>query len=357
MGKPQLSAMTAFDPGQSIEELKRIYHLDKIIKLDTNENIYGASPMLMEKVADAIRDLSNYPDCKATILREALAKKYHISPNSLLFGSGLDEVIQIINRTFLDDGDNIVAADPTFSEYYIQARIEGAEVRKVPTVEGKHDLEGMLQAIDKHTQLVWICNPNNPTGTYLNEQELSRFVSLVPKDTTIVVDEAYIEYVSATDYPDTLSLLKHHQNVIILRTFSKAYGLASFRIGYAMADQSIINKLEITRLPFNTSKVSQLAAYAALEDQEFLLSCVRKNKKARDFVVDYCQSHDIKCFPSQTNFVFITLENPKSAHEALLKAGFLTQLHPNGLRISMGEYRDMKDLCQLLSDHLKKELV
>lgn len=198
-----------------------------------------------------------------------VAKHLGVKTEQLLFGSGLDEVIQMISRALLHEGTNVVMANPTFSQYHHHAVIEGAEVREVPLKDGVHDLDAMLQQVDDQTKIVWICNPNNPTGTYVEKQKLLSFLESVPKSALVIMDEAYYEYAGAEDYPQTLPLLEKYENLMVLRTFSKAYGLAAFRIGYAVGNTELIGQLEVARLPFNTSTVAQSVALAALEDQAF----------------------------------------------------------------------------------------
>lgn len=276
--KKRILDLQPYKPGKSPEDIKREYNIDKVIKLASNENPYGCSPHVETAVLSSLHDTATYPDGYATELRKKVSDHLHVDENQLLFGSGLDEVIQIISRVLLCEGDNIITANETFPQYKHHAIIEGAQVREIPLDNGSFDLDGMFQAIDDRTKIVWICNPNNPSGTYLNEETLVRFLEKVPPEIVVVLDEAYYEYVTADDYPNSIPLLTHFNHLIVLRTFSKAYGLAAFRIGYAVGNAQLIEKINIARLPFNTSTFAQQAALAALEDQDFVKKCVRKKR-------------------------------------------------------------------------------
>lgn len=239
------------------------------MKLASNENPFGCSARVTEALTSLASQYALYPDGYAFKLRTKIAEHLGVKAEQLLFGSGLDEVIQMISRALLHEGTNVVMANPTFSQYHHHAVIEGAEVREVSLKDGIHDLDAMLEQVDEKTKIVWICNPNNPTGTYVEKQKLLSFLESVPKSALVIMDEAYYEYAEAEDYPQTLPLLEKYENLMVLRTFSKAYGLAAFRIGYAIGDAKLIGQLEVARLPFNTSTVAQSVALAALEDQAF----------------------------------------------------------------------------------------
>jgi histidinol-phosphate aminotransferase len=360
MLKKQLLELHAYSPGKSIDEVKREYGLKKIVKLASNENPFGCSPKVPEALTSLSGQFALYPDGGAYELRKQVAAHLNVEPEQLLFGSGLDEVIQMLSRSILSAGTNTVMAKPTFSQYRHHAVIENAEVREVPLKDGTHDLEAMLSQIDKHTKIVWICNPNNPTGTYVNTKELEGFMAGVPKTTLVVMDEAYYEYATAEDYPDTLSLLPNYENMVVLRTFSKAYGLASFRMGYAVGHASFISRLQAGRLPFNTSSFAQAAAIAALKDQAFIEQCVTANKQGLKRYYEFCKKHDINYYPSQANFIFMEVGDGNAVFQELLQAGYIVRSGaglglPNGIRVTIGSQEENEEIIALLEKVVAKK--
>lgn len=351
--KPQILTLQAYKPGKPSEVVMREYGLDKVIKLASNENPFGCSPKVFEELRNVVSKFAIYPDGATEEISGKLAKFLNIEPNQLIFGSGADEIIQLISRSLLTKDHNIVQASQTFSQYSHHAVIEGSEVRSVPLVNGVHDLDGMLNAVDKNTKIVWICNPNNPTGTYVNTRLLSAFLENVPSSTFVVVDEAYFEYVSASDYPDTLSLMNKYENLIVLRTFSKAYGLASFRIGYGIANSKLIQELNIARLPFNTSMVAQVAAIASLEDQVFIKNCVAQNKKGMEQYTSFFDAYGIEYYPSQANFIFVPVSNSQEIFTELESKGYIIRAFPTGIRITIGTAAENEGLILQLKSVLK----
>lgn len=355
--KNQLLSLKAYEPGKTVEEIKNAYGLEKLIKLNSNENPYGCSEMVSEAMTMVTEQYALYPDGAATLLRDRVANQLNVNPHGLIFGSGLDEVIQIISRSLLTTGTNIVMASPTFTQYRLHAVIEGADVKEVPTINGIHDLDQMLLQIDKQTRIVWLCNPNNPTGTYVTDTALKTFLEEVPKETLVILDEAYYEFVTAEDYPNSLPLLEKYPNLMILRTFSKAYGLAGFRVGYGIGNPELIQMLEVTRLPFNTNRLGQIAAVAAFDDKVFLGNCLDKNRQGlKEFFV-FCDQNNIDYYPSQANFIFIKTNQAHHLFEQLLQRGFIVRPFPNGVRITIGKEEDNKQLLFQLQDIIQAEKV
>ncbi|GGM22885.1 histidinol-phosphate aminotransferase [Paraliobacillus quinghaiensis] len=350
--------MTPYKPGKQTDDVKKEYGLETIVKLASNENPFGYS----DKVANAIPTLAThveiYPDGYATELREALAGKLNVKKDQLVFGCGSDEVVDIICRTYLDTGMNTIVAKPTFPQYKHNALIQGAEVKEIPLHDGYHDLEGMLQAIDDNTKIVWLCTPNNPTGCLIDEAALTAFMKKCPSDVLVVVDEAYYEYVTSENMPDAIQALKQYSNLIVLRTFSKAYGLAGLRIGYGITSEKIANLLNITRGPFNTTRVAQGAAKIALEDEDFLNSSLEKNTKNKQQFLQFLDELGLDYYDSETNFVFVKLPVSGDAlFEHLLSKGYIIRSgealgHPNGVRITIGKKADM----DAIQDHIRSFL-
>lgn len=348
--KPQILTLQAYKPGKPSEVVMREYGLEKVVKLASNENPFGCSPKVLEAITNVVGKFAIYPDGATEELSAKLAQFLNVNSNQLIFGSGADEIVQIISRALLTKEHNIVAASSTFPQYAHHAVIEGAEVRSVPLIDGVHDLDGMLNQIDLNTKIVWICNPNNPTGTYINSNELEAFIEKVPSSTLIVVDEAYFEYVTATNYPNTISLIDKYSNLMVLRTFSKAYGLASFRIGYGVSNSKLIEELNIARLPFNTSMIAQTAAIVALEDRNFINSCVEENKKGMEQYTTFFNENGIKYYPSQANFIFVPLENSQEIFKELESKGFIIRPFPTGIRITIGTAAENEGLITLLKN-------
>lgn len=359
--KQQLFGMKAYQPGKPMDEVKKMYGLAEVVKLASNENPFGNSPNVKQFLQADATNHAIYPDGYAQNLRTSLANFYHVAENELILGNGSDDLIAIITRALLYPGVNTVMADLSFSQYWHNAEIEGAEVRKVPLKDGVHDLDAMLEAIDDKTSVVWVCNPNNPTGTIVSDEALSAFLAKVPEDVFVVLDEAYIEYVTSTDYKNTLHYYREYSNVILLRTFSKAYGLASFRVGYGIAQADIIAKLDPVRAPFNNTILSQKVAQIALEDQAFIANCREANEIGKKQYVAFCEKHDLQYFPSQTNFVMFEVKaSSQVVFEEMMKRGFIIRsgaaLGLEGyIRVTIGTEAQNAKFLQLLEEVLTEQ--
>jgi histidinol-phosphate aminotransferase len=340
--KERVLTLTPYQPGKSIESVKRQYNLERIVKLASNENPYGCSKKVLAALQANLQDLEIYPDGYGTILREKLAQFLQVEEEELIFGNGSDNLIQIISRALLHPNASTVMAAPTFSQYRHNAVIEGAIIKEVPLINGEHDLEGMLAAIDDQTNVIWLCSPNNPTGTYIPENKLTSFLEKVPSHILVVLDEAYYEYVTAADYYNSIELTRKYQNLIVLRTFSKIYGLASFRVGYGVANRNIIKALESVREPFNVNSLGQLAAAAAVMDQEFVEECKMKNRQGLQQFYDFCKQNQLSYYPSQTNFILIDFKvDGDRVFQFLLEKGFIVRSgkalgFPTAVRITVG---------------------
>jgi histidinol-phosphate aminotransferase len=358
--KQQLVSLRPYQPGKPIEEVKAQYGLEKIVKLASNENPFGSSPLVNEAIKNIVGEAALYPDGYSGVLREKLAIHLNVSPNQLIFGNGSDEIIQLLCRALLSPDTNTVMATPTFPQYKHNAIIEGTEIREVELVDGNHDLNEMLKRIDRQTRIVWVCSPNNPTGTHIKKQDLLSFIEQVPKTTLIVLDEAYYEYVVADDFLETVPLLDHYPNVMILRTFSKVYGLASLRIGYGIGNAEFIQKIEPVREPFNTSRFAQAAAIAAISDQEFVKDCRERNKEGLQQFVEFCNEQKLSYYPTQGNFILIQFENLQGneVFQYLLERGFIVRSgnalgFPSCVRITIGKPEDNKEIISVLTTMLK----
>lgn len=357
--KEQILGMKAYQPGKPIDEVKRLYGLDEVVKLASNENPFSCSPKVKTFLQNDATNHAIYPDGYAQNLRTKLAEHLGVKETELIFGNGSDDLIAIITRALLYPGVNTVMAEPSFSQYSHNAEIEGAEVRKVPCKDGVHDLDAMLEAIDENTSVVWVCNPNNPTGTIVASDELEAFISKVPKDVLIVLDEAYVEYITDETYRSTLHLFSEYENLILLRTFSKAYGLASFRVGYGIAQESTIAKLDPVRAPFNNTSLSQAVAMIALDDQAYIEECRIINEKGKQQFVQWCETKGMKYYPSETNFVLFEVKaDSQIVFEELMKRGFIIRSGaalgvPGFIRVTIGTEEQNAKFLSLLDEVLK----
>lgn len=336
-------------PGRSVEMIQKAYHLKEIHKMASNENPYGCSKKVAKEILEHFKEPSIYPDGAAEQLHAAVAKHLNVDSEQLLFGAGVDEVIQMISRALLLPGENIVQADLTFSQYAHHAVIEGADVKRVPLVDGVHDLAGMLAAIDEQTKIVWICNPNNPTGTIVEQEALLDFVRQVPANVLVVLDEAYWEFATNKQFPQTLPWVDEYENVMVLRTFSKIYGLAAYRIGYGIANENLIAQMNVARLPFNTSKIAQIAAIGALKGQKFVKKCAKKNAAGRTVFETYCKDNGLKFYPSQANFVYIEIPDAQNVAIHLEEKGFIVRAFPTGIRVTIPEEAVLKKFMKVFS--------
>lgn len=360
--KEQLLGLHAYQPGRTIDEVKREFNLEKIVKLASNENPFGSSPHVTEELKKVDGSFALYPDGYATNLRYALAEFLQVSPTELVLGNGSDDLILMISRALLAPGRNTVMASHTFGQYKHNAIVDGAEVREVPLTEkGEHNLPAMLEVMDENTSVVWVCSPNNPTGTYNSESSLVEFLKQVPEDVLVVLDEAYYEYVVAEDYYDALELVKQFHNLIVLRTFSKIYGLAAFRVGYGVASESLIQTLEPIREPFNVNTLGQIATQAAISDQDFVTSCSIKNREGLTQLYSFCEEHGLTYFPSQTNFILIDFKvDGNEIFQYLMKHGYIVRSgvplgFPTSVRITIGSKEENEGLLNVLTKFLQEK--
>lgn len=356
VGKEILNQLTAYKQGMQIADVKRKYNLDKIVKLASNENPYGCSSQVKEQLNKSMIDYEIYPDGYTSDLRMKLSEKLNVDESQIVFGNGSDEVITFICRAFLYPGVNTVMASPTFTQYRHHSLIEGAEVREVPTRNGKHDLEEMKNAIDKNTKVVWICTPDNPTGTIIQKNEFKQFMDEVPPEVLVVLDEAYYEFVAEQLRFSLHDSLFKYPNLIVLRTFSKIYGLAGLRVGYGIANSEIAHKLNVVRGPFNTTSFSQKAAIAALQDDKFIEETKNLNYKVKKDFQTFLDTIGWSYYESHTNFLLIhtPIDADKVSHY-LLQHGFIVRSgnllgYPNTIRVTIGNEEDMLALQPILKE-------
>lgn len=357
-----LAGLGSYKPGKREEQVKAELGLERIVKLSSNENPFGAA----ESVREALRVLSYesftelYPDGHAAALRKGVASFYQLDEAELIFTAGVDELIGLLARALLRPDVNTVMATPTFVQYAHHAKICGAELREVPLLSnGDHDFDAMLAQVDEDTAIVWICNPNNPTGNFLDLNAVETFLKQVPKETLVVLDEAYIEYVEPV--PDAHEKwIRTYPNLVITRTFSKIYGLASARVGYGMAHPEVVDKLNVIRSPFNTTTIGQALALEALLDQDFIAKCRKENRVGIAQYEAFAEQYEeVKLYPSCGNFVLLEFQCPgQHVFRYLEENGYITRSgetlgFSNAVRITIGRAEDNAEVIRLLEAFLR----
>ncbi|MFE8694987.1 histidinol-phosphate transaminase [Cytobacillus sp. FJAT-53684] len=355
-----IESIFSYPLGDSPEEIKEKYQLKKVRKMSDNENVYGSSAEVKKAISQCIDQLYLYPDGTTAKLIKNLASFYQIEEDRFLIGNGSEEIIRLLTRAYLNHGDEAVMAATTFPRYESNVIIEGGQAITVPLLNGVHDLESMYEKITEKTKMVFICNPNNPTGTIVGKAELLHFIESVPANVLIILDEAYYEYVTTDDYLESLPLLKKHANLIILRTFSKIYGLAGLRVGYGMMDSSIVKELHKVKEVFNVNQIAQAAAVTALNDQSFIEACAEKNAIERAFVCEQLLEMGVGFFPSQTNFIYVYSQYPVSAK--LITKGFIIrqmklQGFEDAFRMTLGTREDNEAFLYVLKEALIERAV
>lgn len=342
-------------PGKPVEEVERELGVTGIVKLASNENPLGSSPRAVAAVQQALPTLNRYPDGGGYALRRAVAERQRVDLDQVILGNGSVEIIEMLSRAYVEDGDDVVISQQSFVSYEIAVRQVNGNAILVPArPDHSHDLEAMAAAVTERTKLVYIANPCNPTGTCFSRQELDTFLSRVGDGVLVVLDQAYHEYVVKPDYPDGLDDLKRGRNVIVLRTFSKIYGLAGLRIGYGLAAPEVIADLNRVRSPFNTSSLAQVAALAALDDDEWAASSREHNLRELEFMHAELARRQVRFTPSVCNFVLIELDaDVKKLFVDFQKEGVI--LRPQGgpglancARVSIGTREENEKFLRVL---------
>lgn len=359
--------LAPYQAGKPISELQRELGIDDIIKLASNENPLGPSPKAVAAMRGQLDDLALYPDGNGFDLKRALAKKHAVEMKQITLGSGSDHILELAARVFLGPDRSAVISKYAFAIYNIVAQAAGAELKIAgayapdhATQPYGHNLDNMLAAIDHTTRIVFIANPNNPTGTWLNKTELKKFLDAVPREVVVLVDEAYVDYVEDPAYPDCSLWLNEYPNLIVTRTFSKAYGLAGVRVGYALASAEITDLLNRVRLAFNPNLLAQSAAVAALDDSEHLKKTVEMNNAGLEQMRKAYDELGVSYIPSVCNFYTIDVGGPgKPVFDALLKEGVIVRPvgnygMPDHLRISIGTREQNERLIAALKKVLAR---
>lgn len=343
LAKTGVQGLKPYQPGKPIEELQRELGLTEIVKLASNENPLGLSPKVKALLQDNLQELTRYPDGAGFELKKALAEKFGFAPQQITLGNGSNDVLDLIGLCFIDENSSVVFSQYAFVVYPIMTQYLGARAIEVPAKDYGHDLDAMLAAIEDDTRVVFIANPNNPTGTWLGRQALENFLQQVPENVVVVLDEAYSEYIGDdVDYADGLALQRQFPNVIVTRTFSKAYGLAGLRVGYSVSTPLMADILNRVREPFNVNTLGQLAAVAVLDDEEYLQQSIAVNTAGRVQLEQGLQALALEFIPSQGNFItFDTGTDALAVYQKLLHKGVIVRpIVPYGLpqhlRVSIG---------------------
>jgi histidinol-phosphate aminotransferase len=350
--KPHIRTLAPYEPGKPIEELERELGIDGAIKLASNESPLGPSPKAVLALRSALEGVHRYPDGASYALRRALAERLSVDGAQLVFGCGADELLELVAKVCLGPGDEAVFAWPSFAMYPIVAQGMGATPVTVP-LDGElvHDLDAMRAAIGPRTRVVFVCNPNNPTGTSVGAEAFDAFVASLPEDVVLVVDEAYFEYVRRADFPDTLAWLSRRPGTLVLRTFSKIYGLAGLRIGYGVADPELASYLERARHPFNVNRLAEVAALAALSDEEHVRRSRQTNAEGAEYLTRELTELGVEVWPTDANFLLARIG--EGQHARLLREGIIVRPlagfgMPDHVRFSIGLPEENERLVKTL---------
>lgn len=342
LATPGVQGLSPYQPGKPIEELEREYGVTNAVKLASNENPLGPSPLAVSAARAALSDIHRYPDGNGFALKNALAHWHGVTPESITLGNGSNDILEQLARAFVQPENEVVFSDHAFAVYPIVTRAVGARPSVANTRNWGHDLDAMQAAVNSRTRLVFIANPNNPTGTWVKAKELEAFIRAMPAHVLVAVDEAYFQYVSEPDYPDTIAWVAKYPNLITTRTFSKAYGLAGLRVGYGVSSPEIADILNRVRQPFNVNSLALAAATAALGDEVHVARTVQLNREGMRQLTGAFTELGLKHIPSVGNFVCVDCGRPAAPlYERLLRAGVIVRPvanygMPNHLRITVG---------------------
>ncbi len=333
-----ISSLTPYVPGKPVEELERELGIKGSVKLASNENPLGPSPRAVEAVSGMLDGLNRYPDGAGYYLKKALSERLGHPPEGIVLGNGSNELLELAVRTFMTSGDEAVMAENSFVVYALATKSAGCRAVTVPLSDGRHDLMSMANAVTDDTRLVFIANPNNPTGTMNTAAEMDEFLAAVPAEVIVVVDEAYYEYAKGPDYPDCLSHARDGRRLIVMRTFSKAYGLAGLRIGYALAGPEMAGLMNRVRQPFNTGSLSQAAALAALGDEEHVARSVELNERGKSYLYAELDRLGVRYYPTSANFIYMMPgRDSGELYKKMLGMGVIVRpVGPCELRVTIG---------------------
>ena len=337
-----INDLSPYEPGKPIEDLERELGIKNAVKLASNENPVGPSPKVLQSIENILKNTHRYPDGNATKLKEVIGKKFSVKPNQVTIGNGSNDIIEFIARSFLGTDDSAIYSEHAFAVYPLVVKAVGAEGIEVPAKNFSHDLDAMLDSIKSNTKIIFIANPNNPTGSFIGRSEILKFLDKVPEDIIVLLDQAYFDYSSFEDSDVDFDILNNYPNLVMSRSFSKAYGLAGFRIGYSVSSEDVANYLNRVRQPFNANSLALFAAEQAIEDEEFMNKCLQLNLEQKKVLYKGLGSLGFHCLPSKGNFIsFDCKEDSTGLFNRLLSQGVIVRTlgvykMPNFLRVSVG---------------------
>ena len=340
-----IHSLIPYAPGKPIEEVEREYGIEGSVKLASNENPLGPSPRALKALQERLNQLHLYPDGDCFYLKKGLAQKLGVAAERLIFGNGSNELIELAVRTFMRVGDEGVMAHQAFVVYRLVVQAAGGRCQIVPLRDFTHDLDAMAEAVTPRTRIVFLANPNNPTGTIYRKKEWERFLERIDPDVLVIVDEAYFEYVSDADYPNSLQYHSGRKTILTMRTFSKLYGLAGLRIGYAIGDKDIVTLMHRVRQPFNVNAAAQWAALAALGDHEHVERTLKVNRDGMSYLTQEIARLGLKQVPSHANFILVRVGDGEGVFSRLLRSGVIVRPMgaydlPEHIRVTVGKMEE-----------------
>jgi len=354
---PHLLKINPYVPGKPIEEVQRELGIDDVVKLASNENLFGASPKVIEAIKKAAESVNFYPDGDCYYLRNEIAEKFGVKPINVTIGSGVDELLRFLCVSILGPGDEVVFGDPSFVMYKISSMVAGATLAPVPLKDTyMHDIPAMLARITDRTKLLFVCNPNNPTGTIVKKNDIELLMKEVPEHVLVAFDEAYYEFVGDKDYPQTMEYFKQGRDVVVFRTFSKIHGLAGLRVGYGFVPEELAGVFNRVRNPFNVNSLAQAAARSALTDDENARRVAELNLSGKKYLYKELDGMGLKYAPSEANFILVdTGLNSQKVFDALLKKGVIVRPgaflgFPTCIRVTIGTGSDNERFINALRE-------
>ncbi len=360
IARKNILAINPYKPGKPITEVARELGLKKIIKLASNESPLGPSPRAKEAIRAAIKDLSLYPEGSGRLLRQALARQYKVEPDNVILGNGSNEIIELVLRAFLNEGEEVITSQSSFLVYPLATQVCNGRLIETPMKYYTYDLEAIVAKITKQTKLILIANPNNPTGTMVDKKAVDRFMKKVPAHVVVAFDEAYGEFTDPKQFPQTLAYIREGRPVIMLRTFSKIYGLAGVRIGYGIASGEFTGLLHKVRQPFNVNSLAQVAAEAALSDEDYRHQMISLVNEGKNYLYKEFYKLGVFYVPSATNFVLANVGDGNKVFEQLLRKGIIVREMsgyklPEFIRVTVGKPSQNRKFIKALHEVLSQK--